>query len=98
MRARIPPPIAPNPSERAMTRGSLHNGQTCPERATREVDLSRSKPPGGLLAMVLDEDVRTYFKKYSTEAAPSEHFPLMELPAYDCEEKVRSHDGGTLER
>ena len=46
----------------------------------------------------VDDEVKAYFKKYSTEAEPSEHFPLMELPAYDCEEKVRSHDGGTLER
>ena len=28
----------------------------------------------------LDDDVKAYLKKYTTEAAPSEHFPLMELP------------------
>ena len=38
----------------------------------------------------LDDDVKAYLKKYTTEAAPSEHFPLMELPAYDLEEKVRA--------
>ena len=44
-------------------------------------------------AMPVDEDVKAYFKKYSTEATPSEHFPLMELPAYDCEEKVSAPPG-----
>ena len=38
----------------------------------------------------LDDDVRAYFTKYSFEAEPSEHFPLMELPAYNVEEKLAS--------
>jgi Ran GTPase-activating protein (RanGAP) involved in mRNA processing and transport len=38
----------------------------------------------------VDAAVKEYFKKYSFEAEPSEHFPLMELPAYDCEEKLAS--------
>lgn len=37
----------------------------------------------------VDDDVKAYFKKYSMEAEPSEHFPLMELPAYDLEQAVR---------
>jgi len=36
----------------------------------------------------VDDEVKAYFAKYSTEAEPSEHFPLMELPAYDCEKKL----------
>eukprot|EP00322_Chrysochromulina_rotalis_P006217 CAMPEP_0115854698 /NCGR_PEP_ID=MMETSP0287-20121206/14160_1 /TAXON_ID=412157 /ORGANISM="Chrysochromulina rotalis, Strain UIO044" /LENGTH=266 /DNA_ID=CAMNT_0003308827 /DNA_START=68 /DNA_END=868 /DNA_ORIENTATION=+ len=38
----------------------------------------------------LDDSIKTYFAKYSTEAEPSEHFPLMELPAYDCQEKLQT--------
>ena len=38
----------------------------------------------------MDDDVKAYFAKYSEPATPSEHFPLMELPAYDCEEKLAS--------
>lgn len=38
----------------------------------------------------LDDDVKAFFKKYTTEAMPSEHFPLMELPGYDVEEKIAS--------
>ena len=38
----------------------------------------------------IDDEVKAYFQKFSFEAEPSEHFPLMELPAYDCEEKVRA--------
>ena len=41
--------------------------------------------------VVVDDEVKAYFKKFSTEAEPSEHFPLMELPGYDCEEKVSVH-------
>jgi len=41
-------------------------------------------------AMAIDDEVKAYFKKYSYEAAPSEHFPLMELPAYDAEAKLTS--------
>jgi len=36
----------------------------------------------------VDAEVKAFFKKYSTEAEPSEHFPLMELPAYDAEQKL----------
>lgn len=38
----------------------------------------------------MDDEVKAYFSKYSMESMPSEHFPLMELPAYDCEEKLSS--------
>lgn len=36
----------------------------------------------------IDDAMKAYFAKFSTEAAPSEHFPVMELPAYDCQEKL----------
>ena len=38
----------------------------------------------------VDEEMKSYFAKYSTEAEPSEHFPLMELPAYNCQEKLET--------
>ena len=59
-------------------------------RPTRVVALEHAAATYAVAAgaMPVDEDVKAYFKKYSTEATPSEHFPLMELPAYDCEEKV----------
>jgi len=39
-------------------------------------------------AMAIDEQVKAFFQKYSTEPEPSEHFPLMELPGYNLEEKL----------
>jgi len=39
-------------------------------------------------ASEIDDDIKAYFAKFTTEAEPSEHFPLMELPAYDCQEKL----------
>ena len=40
----------------------------------------------------LDDDCKAFLKKYSTEATPSEHFPLMELPAYDLEEVLATRE------
>ena len=37
---------------------------------------------------VEDEGVQAFFAKYTTESAASEHFPLMELTGYNCEEKL----------
>lgn len=37
---------------------------------------------------VEDEGVKAFFAKYTTETAASEHFPLMELAGYNCEEKL----------
>ena len=36
----------------------------------------------------MDDAVEAFFAKFSYEAHPSEHFPLMEIPAYDCKEKL----------
>ncbi len=40
------------------------------------------------MAAEVDEGVKAYFAKFSMPAEPSEHFPLMELPEYNCEEKL----------
>jgi len=46
-------------------------------------------PPSPMVAVVeLDDDIKAYFSKFTTEAQPSEHFPLMELPGYDCQDKL----------
>jgi len=45
--------------------------------------ISSSPPP-----TAIDDEVKAYFAKHTTEATPSEHFPLMELPAYNVEEKI----------
>jgi len=41
-----------------------------------------------MVASEIDEPIKAFFAKFTTEACPSEHFPLMELPAYDCHEKL----------
>ena len=40
------------------------------------------------MATEIDDDIKAFFTKFSFETAPSEHFPLMELPGYDCQEKL----------
>lgn len=40
----------------------------------------------------LDAEVKSYFAKYSAEASASQHFPLMELPEYNCEEALASDE------
>jgi len=40
------------------------------------------------MGVEIDAEVKAYFAKHSTEAAPSEHFPLMEVPGYNVEEKI----------
>lgn len=53
--------------------------------------LAASLCPDGRIPGVMpevDAEVKAYFAKYSFEPEPSEHFPLMELPGYDCEEKL----------
>ena len=40
----------------------------------------------------VDDATRAYFKRFSTKAEPSEHFPLMELPAYDIEEVIATRE------
>jgi hypothetical protein len=41
-----------------------------------------------MVAAEVDDDVKAFFAKHTVESAPSEHFPLMEVPGYDCQEKL----------
>lgn len=49
-----------------------------------------STPTGTDAPSEMDDAIKSYFAKFTTESEPSEHFPLMELPAYDCQAKLES--------